>query len=239
MQSPKIRNGLIPSLKSYGARMSVIPLKLGESIVDSQDEFAKQGGFDGKAILVFNLERSQLSDSSSNVSYDLRVGSEYKGHRDAEKTELPTNGEIVLRSGNAVLIQSEEIVFVPRGFFGYVVPKVKLLQSGISNTLSKVDPGYNGPLIITLFNLGKADQKLKRCDAFCTLVLHRVEAGAELYNKPGKRITGNAREPWLPRLRDRLDGVKPWITLLTALISLVVAVITAIFGFHHAGGLAR
>ncbi len=72
--------------------MSIVPLKVGESVVDSQDMFQAGGGFEGNALLVFNLDSPQLSDKSSNVSYDLRVGSEYRGHRDAEKTELPDDG---------------------------------------------------------------------------------------------------------------------------------------------------
>ena len=121
----------------------------------------KAGGFEGEAALIFNLDETQLTGTSSNVSYDLRVGSEYRGHHDAEKTELTDEGELVLHPGNAVLIQSDEIIFLPRKLFGYIVPKVTLLQDGISNTLSKIDPGYNGPLIVTLFNLGKNECRLK------------------------------------------------------------------------------
>jgi dCTP deaminase len=197
--------------------MSIVPLKLGESVVDSQDKFQASGGFEGNTLLVFNLDNPQMSDKSSNVSYDLRVGSEYRGHRDAEKTELPDNGVIVVRPGNAVLIQSEEIVFLPRKLFGYVVPKVTLLQKGITNTLSKVDPGYNGPLIVTLFNLGKTDQELRRREPFCSLVLHTVAEGASLYNKGGKRITGNPREPWWPWVKDWIEANKTWLNLAVSL----------------------
>lgn len=208
--------------------MSVVPLKLGESVVDTQDAFQKAGGFEGEAVLIFNLDGTQLSGTSSNVSYDLRVGSEYKGHHDAEKTELTDEGELVLHPGNAVLIQSDEIVFLPRRLFGYIVPKVTLLQEGISNTLSKIDPGYNGPLIVTLFNLGKNECRLKRRAHFCSMVLHTVADGALLYNKPGKRITGRPREPRWPRIRDWIDANKTWLTLVVSVVSLVIAVIALV-----------
>ncbi len=127
-----------------------------------------------------------------------------------------------------MLIQSEEIVFLPRKLFGYVVPKVTLLQEGITNTLSKVDPGYNGPLIVTLFNLGKTDRQLKRREHFCSLVLHSVAEGASLYNKAGKRITGNPREPWWPRFKDWLEANKTLLNLVVGLLSggLAGAIIT-------------
>jgi dCTP deaminase len=209
--------------------MSVVPLKLGASVVDSEDAFQAASGFEGNALLIFNVDKTQLDGTSSNVSYDLRVGSEYRGHRDADKTELTDKGKLVLHPGNAVLIQSEEVLFVPRSLFGYVVPKVSLLQKGVTNTLSKVDPGYNGPLIVTLFNLGKNDLCLKRHDSFCSIVLHTVADGATLYNKPGKRITGNPREPWWPRFNNWIDANKTVLTLVVSGLSggLAGAVITA------------
>jgi dCTP deaminase len=216
--------------------MSIVPLKLQESVVDSEDEFQAAKGFEGNALLIFNLDKSQLSGASSNVSYDLRVGSEYRGHRDAEKTELPDDGELVLHPGNAVLIQSEEVVFLPRKLFGYVVPKVSLLQQGITNTLSKIDPGYNGPLIVTLFNLSKVDLHLKRRDHFCSIVLHTVADGATLYNKPGKRITGNPREPWWPSVKNWIEANKTFLNLGASILSggAAGAIITLLA--HHAAG---
>jgi deoxycytidine triphosphate deaminase len=223
--------------------MSVVPLKLGESVVDTEDAFQAASGFEGNALLIFNLDKPQLSSTSSNVSYDLRVGNEYRGHRDAEKTELTEGGELVLRPGNAVLIQSEEVVFLPRKLFGYVVPKVSLLQQGVTNTLSKIDPGYNGPLIVTLFNLGKVDLHLKRRDHFCSIVLHTVADGAALYNKPGKRITGNPREPWWPAVKNWIEANKTWLTLAVGALSggLAGAILTAIimFSLRPSGGPAH
>lgn len=179
-------------------------------------------------LLIFNVDKTQLLGTSSNVSYDLQVGSEYKSHRDAEKTELTDDGDLLLRPGNAVLIQSEEVLFVPRKLFGYVVPKVALLQKGVTNTLSKVDPGYNGPLILTLFNLSKNDLRLKRRDSFCSIVLHSVADGATLYNKPGKRITGNPREPWWPSVKNWIEAKKTLLTLVVSALSggLAGAIIT-------------
>jgi deoxycytidine triphosphate deaminase len=210
--------------------MSIVPLRRRLSLVATQDEFQASGAFEGGAMLVFNLDEGQLSDTeTSNVSYDLRVGSEYKGHRDAEKTELPDDGVLILRPGNAVLIQTEEVLFLPRRLFGYVVPKVTLLQKGISNTLSKVDPGYNGPLVVTLFNLGKADLPLKRRERFCSIVLHTVADGAVLYNKPGKRITGNPREPLWPRTKAWIEANKTWLTLAVSFLSLGLATVALLW----------
>ena len=212
--------------------MSIVPLKLGETIVATQDAFEAGTGFEGKALLMFNLEQGQLSDTSSNVSYDLRVGSEYRGHRDAEKTELPDDGVLVLDPGNAMLIQSEEVVFLPRNLFGYVVPKVTLLQQGITNTLSKVDPGYNGPLIVTLFNLGKNPLRLKRRDRYCSIVFHTVGDGATLYNKAGKRISGDPKQPLGPMAKNWIEANKTWLTIASGGLGGAIVTIVFTLMFH-------
>jgi hypothetical protein len=52
--------------------MSVVPLRLGESVVNSEDAFQKASGFEGSALLIFNLDENQLSGASSNVREPLK-----------------------------------------------------------------------------------------------------------------------------------------------------------------------
>jgi deoxycytidine triphosphate deaminase len=105
---------------------------------------------------------------------------------------------------------------MPRYLFGYVVPKVKLLQLGLTNTLSKVDPGYPGHLVVTLFNVGTTVQRLDRRQAFCQLVLHTVEEGAKLYNKGGKQVEGTPQKgPRSLRIKRWFERNKTWLTILS------------------------
>src|SRR5690242_5213260 len=132
--------------------MAVIPLIRDETVVSARDLFHR----DREQVLILNLDESQLrpeTKDESNVTYDLRVGDEYRDHRDTGKTDTGEHGRIVLFPSSAVIIQTLEHVHVPKFRFGYIVPKVSLLQQGISNTSSKVDPGYEGPLLVTVFNL--------------------------------------------------------------------------------------
>src|SRR6266481_1175766 len=173
--------------------MSVIPLlKTGDnpSVVATKDEFTLAGGFNGKALLISNIDEKQLlpDDKESHLSYDLRVGQEYKDHRDRQKQGLPEKGKITLLPGVAVILQTEESVCLPRCMFAYIIPRVSILQKGISNIVSKVDPGYDGPLVITVFNLGKRTIELNRRERFCSLVVHQVLDGAGLYDKPAQLI---------------------------------------------------
>jgi deoxycytidine triphosphate deaminase len=212
-----------------GAVMSVVPWVLRESIVETQPDFQAAGGVNGKAALVTNLQVAQLNSSkTSNVSYDLRVGPKYRPYTDPKEADLSEGQHIRLRPGDAVLIQTEESVHLPKYLFGYVVPKVGLLQKGITNTLSKVDPGYHGPLIVTLFNLGTTDQKVAHGDPFCALILHRVDEGSRPYEDSSKQIVGTPpRERWWRRCGRKLLENKTWLpSTVISVAALIVAILT-------------
>ena len=122
--------------------MSVIPFVLNgddKTVVESRREYEQAGGLEGDVIFIQNLDHGQILDTrSSNATYDLRVGTEYKGHRDAGKTDLLDGENISLEPGAAVIIETMELVQFPKSRFGHIVPKVTLLQNGISNTSSKI-----------------------------------------------------------------------------------------------------
>jgi deoxycytidine triphosphate deaminase len=210
--------------------MPVIPLIIeGDkpTVVDSQKAFHDGGEFEGDAILILPLDRTQLethdANQDSNATYDLRVGREYRDHRDDGPVVLK-NDTIELQPGNAVIIQTEEHLSLPRSMFGLVVPKVSLLQKGISNTSSKVDPGYNGKLLVTIFNLGKQTITLSAGQRFCSICLLKVGKGARLYGKGEQRIAGTLRKAPHKRIGDWMERN---VALLLA-ISIVVSIISAL-----------
>lgn len=200
--------------------MAVIPLiKEGENptVVDTLAAWGKAGGIDGRAVLIQGIDDRQFLPTSrdANVTYDLRVGDQYRDHRDAGGRTLPENGVIKLSPGEAVIIQTMESVFLPKSMFGTIVPRVSLLEEGISNTTSKVDPGYNGRLLVTMFNLGKKDSSLKYGEPFCSLCLFQVGDGARPYDKPAKQIPGEAP---LRRGRQILDFLQRYNVIVTLVL---------------------
>jgi hypothetical protein len=128
--------------------------------------------------------------------------------------------------------------------FGYIVPRVKWLQQGVSNTLSKVDSGYNGRLLVTLFNLGQNTVPIDRKEGFCSLVVHDVGEGVRLYEGTPKTIAGrDPKESKWTRIRARIrDQVKvKWQTAQDALdasrifveiVLILATVLLAIEDFH-------
>ncbi len=186
--------------------MSVVPWIFDgpdRTIVGNVQDFS----LDGPSILVLGLDKAQFVDSAdANVSYDLQVGGQYRDHRNDGGTGLEDGDELVLYPSGAVIVQTEEHFHMPTCRFGHIVPKVRLLQQGISNTSSKVDPGYDGRLLVTVFNLGKRTVRLRRGQAFCALYILDIMAGAQPYGKPSQQIESAPRTRRLQRVRDLIDS---------------------------------
>ena len=202
--------------------MSVVPLvREGDSrtVVVRPTEFS----YEGDAILIHGIDSKQLTGDTdcSNISYDLRIGAEFKDHRDVGKRELPEDQTITLVPGGAVIVQTEETIQLPKNRFACIMPKVSLLQKGLSNTMSKIDPGYQGHLLVTLFNLGKQAQTIKRGDSFCSLCVFTVAGTAIPYGKQAKRIQGQAARRWWQTLRDLLERNTGSLTALFLLVGLM------------------
>ncbi|WP_414561742.1 MULTISPECIES: dCTP deaminase domain-containing protein [unclassified Anabaena] len=209
--------------------MSVIPFVLdgsNKTVVQTPEEYQKAGGLEGQVILIRNLDVKQIRDTeSSNASYNFTVGNEYRDHRDSGKTDLLENGKISLQPGSAVIIETAETVEFPKSRFGHVVPKVSLLQSGLSNTSSKIDPGYNGKLSITVFNLGKRAVELQKGQEFCTLYVLDVKEGVIPYRKDAKKIAGNSRKDLLSTLKDFIETNQAYFTIILTIATIVLTVV--------------
>jgi len=203
--------------------VSVIPLIFaGESrtIVTNQDDF----DIESRALLMQGADLTQFAEvGTSNISYDLRVGIRYRDHRERPVKQLSEKSEIRMRPGAAIIIETAEYLHLPRMMYGSIAPKVSLLQLGLSSTYSKVDPGYHGHLLITLFNLGKATLTLKKGDRFCALTLFEVGAGARLYDKDPKQIDAQPAGQPRRKVREWLEAHHIFITIALIVATLLLA----------------
>lgn len=210
--------------------MSVIPLYIdgdNPTVVEDVNQF----DYDGHAVRIVGLDREQFRDDSDhcNVSYDLRVGTEYRDHRNEGGTKLSSKDKIRLLPGMAVIIKTEEAVHLPKGVFGQIVPKISMLQKGFANTPSKIDPGYGGHLLITAFNHGKRTLSLRPGDSFCSLYLLEVNDGIRPYNKKPKEIEGMAPTNQWQRVRDFLEannGVFIALLTIATVISIAISILS-------------
>lgn len=201
--------------------MSVIPLAIEDpspTVVRREEDF----DLNGDAMLILSLDENQLRGDQCNASYDLRVGRAYKDHRERERYTLREGEGLTVLPGGALLIETEEEIWLPKGMFAYIVPKVGLLQDGLSNTVSKVDPGYHDHLVVTVFNLGKKEIPLKQGQRFCALVAHHVGDRIKPYTGPGKAIEGRVGGSWLLKQWDRIEARPALLGVISLVLSLLV-----------------
>lgn len=214
--------------------MGVVPFSTSPSrpsVVFAPGDFR----LDGPAVLIVNPDMQQFADTATdcNASYDLRVGDKYKDHRNLTVQALNEGEHIKLLPGNAVIIQTEEEVRFPLGLFGQIFPRVSLLERGIANTPSKIDPGYPGHLLITTFNHGKRTETLQRGQRFCSLHLLTVEDGVRPYNRAGKQIGGLSRFPTLQLWRDWLEVRQIWITLGIFAFTVILTIVAVVHEYNQ------
>ena len=209
--------------------MSIIALTVSNenpSIVTNSSEF----DMSRQAVLIRDLDPAQIPrpPRDSNLSYDLRVGTRYRDHRDREPRTLKENGYIKISPQSAVIIRTMEEVRFPCGLFGHIVPKVSLLQDGVANTPTKIDPGYSGHLLITTFNHGRKAVKLKAGQPFCSMFLSTTAGDVAPYDKPGKDLEGDRGPGYMEVFRDFVDQHYRVIELghwaLTAVLAILVLV---------------
>jgi deoxycytidine triphosphate deaminase len=183
-------------------------------------------GRNGNAVLIQNFDRSQLEDlRDANATYDFRVGAAYKDHRFEYVTGLEPGASFSLLPGMAVVVQTEEEVDFPISFFGMIVPKVSLLHQGVSNTTSKIDPGYRGHLYISIFNLGKRPIPLSRGQKVCSLVMLRTMNGMRTYEKGSQSFRDR---PAAGNWRTLMNFLEANAGVLTAML-IVVTIISIVF----------
>lgn len=219
--------------------MTVIPFVIegGEiTVVSTKEKFDAAGGMlKGDVVLIKNLDQDQVNpekvkaNKSSNISYDLRVGREYRDLRNLGKNDLDDGDFIKLLPGAVVIIETHEEVSFPRTRFGHLIPKTKLLMQGISNTSSKIDPGFDGRLSITLFNLGANEITLKKYEPFCTLYLLDVQTEGLIHREKEKPPTPGARNlPLRQKFRNYMEMNQVSVSVLNSIATFLVGCLTIV-----------
>ena len=150
-----------------------------------------------------NLSRLVDTPSLSEVDCNavtLRIGGEIyitPGPEDLDVTShtkqlLSPKAPFVIPPGQFAFLLTEEVVTIPPDVMGFISIKAKLKLKGLVNVSGfHVDPGWQGPLIFSVFNAGPAPVHLERGMPLFLLWI------ADLDGVSDKRKT-NAGEPGIP-----------------------------------------
>jgi deoxycytidine triphosphate deaminase len=121
------------------------------------------------------------------------------GMRQGIKTELimsldQDTGEpayLTIEPAAYYLVETVETVNMPTDLMGQVYPRGSLYRAGLLLLMSKVDPGYRGPLILGLANIGPCTVRLQLGARICHIVFMQVTGAATAYRgqHQGGRVT--------------------------------------------------
>jgi len=90
---------------------------------------------------------------------------------------LKTHAPLTLMPGQMVFVITHEEISLPNDICGTVYSRNRLQKQNIlALNAGHVDPGYTGPIIIRLINLGPGEWPLTLGDAVFTAVFHTLES---------------------------------------------------------------
>lgn len=151
----------------------------------------------GKAIIIYPFDEKRLR----GACYNLRVGRfvwlhPYKDDKGAlVSSQTPLDGELkpsgrVFRipPGAVACVLTEETVFVDEGIAGMFHSKVDMVTKGFSHISTTLDPGWIGPLLVTMHNCRAEPIDLWQGETFVKMSLHKLaKVTCQKHNNPAGR----------------------------------------------------
>jgi deoxycytidine triphosphate deaminase len=141
----------------------------------------------GKEIFIYPFQISRLK----GVGYNLAVG-DYAWSL-ISKRPMITDGDDAERGywvepNETALVLTKEVVAVSKRIGGTFHSKVDRVSEGFSSISTTLDPGWIGPLLIAITNIGTERRKLKLGESFVTLIFNELEGATDLPdgNPPGR-----------------------------------------------------
>lgn len=151
----------------------------------------------GKHIIIYPFDPSQLRGSN----YNLKVGKFIWLHQDpmtpgsSQILLLPLDGvstrtgrRFDIPPGASVSVLTKEIVYIDNTLAGLFHSKVDMVTKGFSHISTTLDPGWTGPLLITMKNNSAVDLPLWQEETFVKLSFHRLSRPTKIIhnNPPGR-----------------------------------------------------
>lgn len=127
----------------------------------------------------------------SPCSYDLRAGKEVRSRSRQGSHDLAKAGDYFVECGECITLDSlEELNFRDevniegwgKCYIGaHVLNKHRLVGFGLFHPGTSVDPGFKGPLALTLFNMGNTAVRIRHHDPICNVIFFPVAKPRRLY----------------------------------------------------------
>lgn len=107
------------------------------------------------------------------IGYDLTIG-DLVFSRDSGLLD-ERDGYYIVPPRSTVHILTRESIWLSGKIAGTLHPRVSNANLGLSHIATTVDPGWIGPLLVTISNLTDDQINLDSKRAFCTMLLHKLD----------------------------------------------------------------
>ncbi len=131
--------------------------------------------------------RNFFEASLQASSYDMRIGSKLLISSDEAEIDLSKKGSATLAPGVFALVTTQEIVELPDTIAGHIGVKSYYTRKGLVMLAGlQIDPGFQGVLVIGLYNASPRGLTLEYLAPFCTVEFHKLARPVQSPYKPGQ-----------------------------------------------------
>lgn len=104
------------------------------------------------------LSQRNILPVIDGIGYALHLGSKFKSGKAVVKKDI-----FYMKPGDFCLAETKEIVNIPTDLVGILEGKSSLARKGLTIhiTSSRIDPGFNGKIVLELFNAGDSTIQLQ------------------------------------------------------------------------------
>jgi dCTP deaminase len=133
------------------------------------------------------------------VGYDIRVGKEGFSWKRKCVVDIEKDGKIQIEANDIVIIKTLESVTLSNKVSATIHSIVsKVINKGLSNISTTIDPGYSGKLLISFCNYRDSSTEFRFGEPLCTICFYRVELPAKT-----NRGTPNDRDDLWEQLQEK------------------------------------
>lgn len=126
-----------------------------------------------------NLTPAGIDLTLAGRCYNVTIGEEI----DLDRGEI-----LKMQHGDFVHVFTAERIKMPKNWFGMIYAKVSLAYRGLTHLGTKIDPGFDGKLLLTFRNDGNNVIELKKGDRVCNVAFFEIPEPERAYEPQALKI---------------------------------------------------
>ncbi|WP_338413545.1 hypothetical protein [uncultured Sphaerotilus sp.] len=144
-------------------------IDLSRRVTHIHDEFERAKNSPDSKILIEPQGATIDAATTLTINSGAHYFNQITGAR--ERFEEP----ISLRGGDFLVVESKQLVSMPRNAFGQIHGKGRALFRGIMAAPGKIDPSFSGHLRVYIFNGGRADVVITPGEVIASVAFFNIE----------------------------------------------------------------